>query len=66
MSQVSDQRGWEGRDLTDKKQGKPEKRDDLGNKQVRHIKFKMSREHAGGCAQQAAGTPGWGYVSEQS
>lgn len=34
MSRVSDQRGWEDRDLTGRKRGKPEKGDDFGNKQV--------------------------------
>lgn len=35
MSQVSDQRGWKDRDLTEHKNwGKPEKKDDLGSKQT--------------------------------
>lgn len=54
MSQVSDQRGWKDRDLTEHKNwGKPEKRMIWGvNRRVwfQTLEFKMPRENAGGCA----------------
>lgn len=48
MSQASDWRIWEDRDLTGGKMGKVRKGDDLGSSETLNL-INLPREHAGGC-----------------